>query len=103
MYKYTKFIYKYTNTCISILNSFISILIHVYSFMNSLTSVEMVWKVSDVALTKSKREKDLSSAADESGGMGGIGFEIYRMMAVCLDKLSLDLRPEVHIYIHIYI
>lgn len=29
------------------------------------------------------------------GGMGGIGFEIYRMMAVCLDKLSLDLRPEV--------
>lgn len=33
----------------------------------SLTSVEMVWKVSDVALTKSKREKDLSNIADKTG------------------------------------
>jgi hypothetical protein len=69
----------------------------------SLTSVEMLWKVSDVALAMS-HSSILLAPLETKGEAAPIvkmtdntnsGFKIFRMMASCLEDLSLDPRPEV--------
>ena len=70
----------------------------------SLTSVEMLWKVSDVAmsppiipqaLSSSKPKPTASALTPTPAGCSAVGFEIFQMMLGCLEDLSLDPRPEV--------
>ena len=61
----------------------------------SLTSVEILWKVSDVAMAPPAVPLAvLAGAAAPSGAPEG-GFELFQMMLRCLEDLSLDSRPEV--------
>jgi C-terminal region of Mon2 protein len=61
----------------------------------SLTSVEMLWKVSDVAMAPPAVPLALAAGATAPPGASVGGFELFQMMLRCLEDLSLDPRPEV--------
>ena len=61
----------------------------------SLTSVEMLWKVSDVAMAPPAVPIALAAGATAPLGASVGGFELFQMMLHCLEDLSLDPRPEV--------